>query len=138
LAPILAKKIKQNRMDVKKNVLVVEDNKETQLLIKVSLRNNYNVDLTDNVSNALSFLTKTSYDLVFLDLNLRDEEDGKKVLEYIRNGYDKPDIPVIIVTAYDLTKVDKDFLESNSTEIIAKPIDNKKILELVKAHIKNN
>jgi len=125
-------------MDVKKNVLVVEDNKETQLLIKVSLRNNYNVDLTDNVSNALSFLTKTSYDLVFLDLNLRDEEDGKKVLEYIRNGYDKPDIPVIIVTAYDLTKVDKDFLESNSTEIIAKPIDNKKILELVKAHIKNN
>ena len=64
----------------KKKILVVEDNSETQLIIKVNLREHFDVHIRDNAVEAISLISNNNFDLVLLDINLRGEFDGKEVL----------------------------------------------------------
>jgi CheY-like chemotaxis protein len=116
----------------KKRVLVVEDNNETQLIIKVALRNDFILDVIDSAEGAISLLKTNSYDLALLDINLNGEGDGKMILNTIRGELDNKNLPVIVTTAYDLSDEDKTFIEKNSNGFIAKPFDKKIILNTIK------
>ena len=83
---------------IKKKILVVEDNSETQLIIKVNLRNDYDVEFVDNANDAIELLKSEHFDLVILDVNLQGDEDGKAVLEKIRGELNLIDLPVIVTT----------------------------------------
>jgi two-component system response regulator GlrR len=107
----------------RKNILVVEDNLETQLIIKVALRDIYNIELTNNATDAISFLKDYSFDLVLLDIKLNGEEGGKDVLLFLREKYNKIELPVIVMTAYDLSDEDKTYFNENTNSFIPKPID---------------
>jgi CheY-like chemotaxis protein len=107
----------------RKNILVVEDNLETQLIIKVSLRDIYNIELTNNAADAINILEDRSFDLVLLDINLNGEADGKDVLSFLRKRYSKIELPVIVMTAYDLSDEDKTYFTENTNSFIPKPID---------------
>jgi CheY-like chemotaxis protein len=106
-----------------KKILVVEDNLETQLIIKVTLRDNYNIELTNNSNKAISLLKDKLFDLVLLDVNLNGEGNGKDILTFLRENYDRKQLPVIVMTAYDLEENDKNFFDENANEFISKPID---------------
>lgn len=107
----------------RKNILVVEDNLETQLIIKVSLRDIYNIELTNNATDAIDILENRSFDLVLLDINLNGEADGKDVLSFLRKRYSKTELPVVVMTAYDLSDEDKTYFNENTNSFIPKPID---------------
>jgi CheY-like chemotaxis protein len=116
---------------MKKRVLVVEDNNETQLIVKVALRNVYDLDITDSAEGAISLLKTKPYDLALLDINLNGEGDGKMILNEIRNKLNNKTLPVIVTTAYELSEEDKTFIEKNSNAFIAKPFDQKNILNTI-------
>jgi len=116
----------------KKRVLVVEDNNETQLIIKIALRNHYDVDIKDSADGAISLLKSSSYDLVLLDINLNGEGDGKMILRSIRNELNNKTLHVIVTTAYELSDEDKIFIDANSNGFLAKPFDQKTILSVIK------
>jgi two-component system, cell cycle response regulator DivK len=119
-------------------LLVVEDNHETQLIIKVALRNNYDLQAVSNVSDAITSLSKNDIDLVLLDLNLGDKENGRIILTEIREKMKNNKLPVIIVTAYDLKPDDEKFYYENANGFIPKPFDKKTLLEGVnKVLLKN-
>lgn len=123
---------------VRSKLLVVEDNKETQLIIKVALRNNYDLQTVSNASDAIFLLSNNKFELVLLDLNLQNEEDGKIVLMQIREKMKNHKLPVIIVTAYDLRPDDEKFYFENANGFIPKPFDKKTLLESVnKVLLKN-
>ena len=69
----------------KSKILVVEDNAETQLIIKVNLRAIYDVELTDNADDAIKLIKSNNFDLVLLDINLGNNDDGKDVLNMMKN-----------------------------------------------------
>jgi CheY-like chemotaxis protein len=112
-------------------ILVVEDNKETQLIIKVALRNNYDLQAVSNVSEAITSLSKNDIDLVLLDLNLGGKEDGRIILTEIREKMKNDKLPVIIVTAYDLKPDDEKFFLKNANGLIPKPFEKTTLLEAV-------
>ena len=101
-------------MGNKDKILVVEDNRETQLIIKAALRNNFDVQVESSASSALTALSKTNFDAILLDLNLSGEGDGKSILKEIRDGMKNQKVPVIITTAYDLNAEDKNFFDKNA------------------------
>lgn len=122
----------------RKNILIVEDNLETQLIIKVALRDVYNIELTNNVTDAISFLKDYSFDLVLLDINLNGEGDGKDVLSFLREKYSKIELPVIVMTAYDLSDEDKTYFNENTNSFIPKPIDKNIICGEIKKLFSNS
>jgi len=92
----------------KNKILVVEDNTETQLIIKVNLRDIYDVEITDNIDDAISLINNNNFDLVLLDINLGNSDDGRDVLNMIKKEPDYSNLPVIIITAYDIDDDEKD------------------------------
>ncbi len=112
-------------------ILVVEDNTETQLIIKVNLRDVYDVELTDNADDAITLIKKHNYDLVLLDINLGNSDDGRTVLNMIKKEAEYSTLPVIIITAYDLNKEEKDLLMKLSCDFLEKPLDKKVLLNSI-------
>ena len=119
-------------MTSKKNkILVVEDNTETQLIIKVNLRNIYDVEITDNIDDAISLIKNNNFDLVLLDINLGNSDDGRDVLNMIKKEPDYSNLPVIIITAYDIDDDEKDLLMKLSCDYLEKPLDKKVLLNSI-------
>jgi CheY-like chemotaxis protein len=116
---------------VQRKLLVVEDNRETQLIIKALFRNKYYTQVVDNVTDAISHLSKTDFDLVLLDLNLNGDGNGKTLLMKIRKEEKSHLIPVIIITAYDLKPEDEKFFSENANGYIPKPFNKKVLLQTV-------
>ena len=119
-------------------LLVVEDNKETQLIIKVALRENYDLLTVGNVDDALTSLSQNEFDLVLLDLNLGGSEEGRIVLSEIRDKKQNHKLPVLIVTAYDLQPESEKFYREKSNGIITKPFEKKVLLETVNKILSKN
>jgi CheY-like chemotaxis protein len=123
---------------VRSKILVVEDNRETQLIIKVALRDRYDLQVVGNASDAISLLLNDKFDLLLLDLNLNGKDDGKTILMEVREEMKDLQLPVIIATAYDLKPEDEKFYNQNANGFIPKPFDKKTLLESVnKVLLKN-
>jgi len=115
----------------KNKILVVEDNTETQLIIKVNLRDIYDVEITDNIDDAISLIKNNNFDLVLLDINLGNGKDGRDVLNRIKEEPDYSNLPVIIITAYDIDEDEKDLLMKLSCDYLEKPLDKKVLLNSI-------
>ena len=119
-------------MTSKKNkILVVEDNTETQLIIKVNLRDIYDVELTDNIEDAISLIKNNNFDLVLLDINLGNSDDGRDILDMIKKEPEYSNIPVIIITAYDIDDDEKDLLMRLSCDYLEKPLDKEVLRDAI-------
>ena len=119
-------------------LLVVEDNKETQLLIKVALRDDFDVRITDSATDAMLLLSENNFGLVLLDLNLNGQGNGKDILKNIREEMRNSELTVVITTAYDLSPEDKKYFEENANGFVQKPFDKKILLNSIKQALVNN
>ena len=113
----------------RKKVLIVEDNTETQLILKIYLRDFYDIDTVQNAAEALKFLGKNIYDLVVLDINLPGEMDGNDVIVRVKKDPVLKLIPILVVTAYALRGDKEKFLSLGANGYLAKPVDKKDILK---------
>ncbi|MBI9037454.1 MAG: response regulator [Bacteroidales bacterium] len=118
----------------KKRILIVEDNEVSIIQLKNILENeNYIVDIAHGGKEALDYVKETVPDGIILDL-MMPEVDGFEVLEKIRNTERTEKIPVLILTAKDLTKDDLKKLRSNNIQqlIFKGDIDKNGLLLKVK------
>lgn len=119
---ILAELEKSRKMNIpkrdgsKNKILIVEDNPDAIIQIKAVLENeNYKVDIAGGGQEALDYLQHSIPDGIILDLMMPDI-DGFDVLNKIRNTRETKNIPVLILTAKDLTKEDFSKLSSNNIQ----------------------
>jgi len=100
----------------KKRILIVEDNKAAIVQIKMILeQEGYQVDMAPGGKEAQEFVQHTIPDGIILDLMMPDV-DGFDVLEKIRGTKETAEIPVLILTAKDLTPDDFKRLSANNIQ----------------------
>ena len=100
----------------KPHVLIVEDNQDAIIQIKTVLENeNYKVDVASSGQEALDYFQHTIPDGIILDLMMPDV-DGFEVLEKLRSTEETKNIPVLILTAKDLTHKDLARLSENNIQ----------------------
>ena len=109
------------------NVLVAEDNKVNQVIIKGLLENhyNYNIDIVNNGREAISSLQNKNYDLVFMDIQMPDV-DGYSATKLIRNKRTKvknSEIPIIAMTAHALNEERDECMKLGMNAFVSKPIN---------------
>ena len=96
------------------HILVIEDNEGMIIQLRKVLENEgYNVDVARGGRQALEFVRHTIPDGIILDL-MMPEVDGFEVLEKIRGTKASAHIPVLILTAKDLTPGDFKRLSANN------------------------
>lgn len=118
-------------------VLVVEDDEGISAGLKVTLRQHgCAVDVADTVSLAWSTLRAEAFDLVLLDLGLRDGE-GTEVLRRIRQSaagsLPDPATPVLIMTARDQVASRIAGLDMGADDYVTKPFDPEELAARMRA-----
>ena len=103
-----------------KSILIVEDDEVTRDMLRKSLESNdYNVREAVNGKQALKKIEENKPGLILLDL-MMPEMDGFEFSELLRQRKEWLDIPVVVITAKDLTKEDHDRLKGNVETIMQK------------------
>ena len=103
-----------------KNVLVVDDEASAvDLLTQILQEEGYHVKGVFNGKEALDVLETKPQDIILLDL-LMPEMDGFEVIQKIKAHHDWCNIPIIVVTAKDLTDKEWNLLNKSVDSIIQK------------------
>jgi two-component system cell cycle response regulator DivK len=113
----------------RKKILIVEDNTETQLILKIYMRDFYEVDIVQT-AEGLKKIRKNNYALIILDINLPGELDGNDVIKNVKNDPDLKSIPILVVTAYALKGDKEKYISMGANGYLAKPVDKKDILKM--------
>jgi PAS domain S-box-containing protein len=102
------------------SVLVVEDDGATRSVLKRSLEGNgWQVTEASNGRIALERVAEGCPDLVLLDL-MMPEMDGFEFLEALRGSAGCPAVPVVVLTAMELTEQDRRRLNGGVERIVQK------------------
>lgn len=119
---------------MKKKILIIEDNFETQLVFKIYLREFYEITISDNATDGLEEIKNNNFDLLILDVNLPGKLDGNDVLRILKKEF-QLDIRVIVVTAYAMKGDREKFLAQGADDYIAKPVEKAFLLKRIAAHL---
>ena len=122
---------------LKNRILVAEDNKMNQVLIKALLKDfGFECDLVENGRVALNNLKNQHYDLLLLDMQM-PVMDGLETIKNIRDDKDLKDLSVIALTANALVGDSEKYIEAGCNDYISKPIDREILKNKVGLYLKN-
>ena len=108
-------------MVVKDPILVVDDEVEMRIAMSKTLdRCGYPVELSHNAIDALNKFKKNQYSLVVTDMTM-PKRSGLELLKDIKAL--KPEIPVILITAYGTIDTAIDAMKHGAFDYVQKPFD---------------
>ncbi len=99
-------------------ILIVDDDKNSRDILKLSLEKIYNVEVAVNGVQALEKISENEYDVVVCDL-IMDDIDGFDVLDKIKEL--KKDIYFILITAYGTGDIAVKSIQKGAFEYLSKP-----------------
>lgn len=105
--------------------LIVDDHETNRKILNLMLSNLGMVPSeAQNGQEALEKLSASGFDIVLLDIHM-PVMDGKQTLKHIRNsGANWSDIPVVVLTADALDRVDPEWKKLNLNEYVTKPFNS--------------
>ncbi|UCG80197.1 MAG: sigma-54-dependent Fis family transcriptional regulator [Desulfobacterales bacterium] len=108
-------------------ILVVDDELDMLTLLRMMIEDStdYEVETTNNASEAVKILSEKDIDLVISDLKMPGM-DGMELFDEIKDI--KPDIPVIIITAYGSLEIADEAMKKGVADFITKPFRKDNIL----------
>lgn len=108
-------------------ILVVDDELDMLMLLQMIIEDNtdYDVETTNNPSEALKMLARQCYDLVISDLKMPGM-DGLELFGEMRQIC--PVTPVIMITAYGSAQAADEALAAGVDDFITKPFRKERIL----------
>ena len=123
---------------MKKKILCVEDNTVNMLLIsRIIEAEGYELVKAEDGKVALDILESTVPDLILLDINLPGI-NGLELARRFKANEKIAHVPLIATTAQVLSGDRERCLEAGCDDYIPKPLDIRKLRELMRAHIKES
>jgi two-component system phosphate regulon response regulator OmpR len=108
-----------------KNILVIDDDTRLRNLLGKFLQdNNFNVSLAKDTTEARKLISKTSFDLLIVDV-MMPNEDG---VEFTKSLRQSSQIPVIMLTARGDSDDRITGLEAGADDYLPKPFEPKELL----------
>lgn len=119
-------------------ILIVDDDEDVLIALRLLLKSKVKeVTTSKNPNSILSLMQENAFDLVILDMNfnglVNTGNEGIFWLNKIKKQ--KPEIDVILITAYGDIDLAIRSLKEGASDFIVKPWQNAKILETVCEHV---
>jgi len=109
----------------KPRILIVDDEQKFRRILQIILSSrHYDIDLAENGLEARDYFQQHPYDLVITDLKM-PQMDGMALLDFIHG--EKPDVPVIVITAYGSVESAVKAMKAGAFDYITKPFENEEI-----------
>lgn len=118
---------------IKKRVLVIEDDLDTQELMLLLLRDRYEVTVTSNATEALQKAQQDEFAAILMDLNLGGSRSGFELLVDVRRVDGYQSVPVLAVSALPIDVIRKQLIKSGFNGYIAKPFTRARIYDALES-----
>ena len=116
-------------------ILIVDDEKNYLVVLKALLGpEGYETVTADNARNALHLIKESDLDLVITDMKMPGMS-GMELLEESRKI--KPDLPVIMMTAYGTIEMAVEAMKKQAYDYITKPFQNEELKLTIKKALEN-
>lgn len=113
-------------MTIASQILIVDDDETLCYLLKEELLNEgFKVDITYDGKFAIQNLKNKNYDLLLLDLEMR-EVSGEEVLDFVKENY--PGLQVIVLTAKSEMRTAIECIKKGAYDFITKPYEFSQLL----------
>ena len=116
-------------------ILIVEDNRDTQILLDYLLKPEYVLDIAESVSKAIELTAETQYDLLLVDINLGEERTGVDLLKMLRENSLYDGVPLIAITAYAMPGDYQRFIGMGFDAYISKPFTRLDLINTIKSFL---
>ena len=117
-----------------KNILVAEDNKTNQMLIRILLEEfNLSVTIAEDGLKAEEIFAKNHFDLILMDINMPNK-NGSDAMKSIKK-VDK-NIPIIALTANAVSGDKEKYIKEGFDNYLSKPIDNDEFIKVINKYLK--
>ncbi|NOZ75871.1 MAG: PAS domain S-box protein [FCB group bacterium] len=114
------------------DVLVVEDDPSSQLLMEYFLKSRYQLYYAVSVQEAKEVLRKIKPQVVLLDLSLAGNEDGLNLVRVMRKKKKWSTIPVIALTAHVFVTDRDRCLKAGCNDYLSKPVRQSVLLDKIR------
>ena len=120
----------------KARILAVEDDDLTQKMLKLTLSKHFDVDVCGNNIEFYNSTLNNEYDLVLMDISLRDLKDGCELTRELRKSDKYKSKPIIALTAF-ISNTDKQRAYDAGVDLfLAKPILPNDLISRIQRYIK--
>jgi PAS domain S-box-containing protein len=136
-----AKDVVENKVDEsssKQKLLLVEDDTINSLAISSMLCKNYSVTAVTNADDAIIHANRIQFDLILLDINLKNEKNGVFAAQEILQIDGYAQTPIVAMTAYASSQDQKEFLSSGFSHYLSKPFTQDSLLSFVESILIKN
>ena len=120
------------------HILIIEDNRDTQTLLKYLLGADYDLKIVGEFNQAVEIANEASFDLLLIDINLGEERTGVDLLNILRETDPYNDVPMIAITAYAMPGDFQRFINIGFDAYISKPFTRHDLINTIKNFIPNN
>ncbi|MCC5876856.1 MAG: response regulator [Candidatus Sumerlaeia bacterium] len=114
----------------KPKVLVVDDENDILLIVRTSLKDDYEVSTACSGTDALAHIEDETPDLIILDM-MMPEMDGIEVLERVRANDKTATTPVIFLTGVSERSKIREALDKGTQYYIVKPFKQQDLMNKV-------
>lgn len=123
-------------MDIKRKILIVDDELFFREILKNTLEEKYDVREGVNGDEAISLAEEFKPDLIILDVEMPGKR-GVDICRELKEGADTRTIPVLLLTSRAEKEDIIDGLNAGADDYITKPIHPPEILARVEAHLRS-
>ena len=115
----------------KPKILIVEDELESQKYFELVLRKKFAVDLCDNKKSMYTFLSKQNYDVIVMDISLKDGTKGVDLIKELKRNTSKINIPIICLSAHSFGEDRLKAEEAGADVYLSKPIKSQMLISTI-------
>ncbi len=119
------------------NILVVDDDELARDLLDLFLRKRFNVYAVGSVNQFYEIIKKVKFDMILLDVSLRDSKDGIQLTAELRQGEKHKRTPIVMISAFGNIQIKNYAFDAGATKFITKPI-TREILDTQVLSLLNN
>jgi signal transduction histidine kinase/CheY-like chemotaxis protein len=103
-------------------ILILDDNLESRIVLQKMLGGHYRCQVAATPAESFDLASSQTFDLLLLDINLKDPLTGVDVLQQLRSQPQYQRTPAVALTAFALPGDRERFLEAGFDAYLAKPV----------------
>jgi DNA-binding response OmpR family regulator len=118
-------------LESKPKILIVEDELESQKYFELILKKKFAVDFCDNKKSMYAFLSRQNYDVIMMDISLKDGTNGVDLIKELKRSTSNINIPIICLSAHSFGEDRVKAEEAGADIYLSKPIKSQILIRAI-------
>jgi len=122
----------------KSKLLITEDDTESQKLLQLILKKDFEIDICDSAQSFFNRLNENKYEAVLMDVTLKGGKSGLDIIREMRKKSNYKHLPVVGLSAHVFFQDKIQAKEAGVDAYLTKPVNSSELIKTLKSLIKQS